>query len=82
MPGTEPTKFWQEGAWSEYRGYPEHVTFFEQRFAAKSQTIHGSVTGNFSDFEEGSLDDQAFSHHHLQRAGGWPSAGSIRQATC
>lgn len=60
---TEPTKFWQEGAWSEYRGYPEHVTFFEQRFiAAKSQTIHGSVTGNFSDFEEGSLDDQAFSY--------------------
>lgn len=60
---SEPTKFWQEGAWSAYRGYPEKVTFFEQRLiASKGQTIHGSVSGNFSDFEEGSQDDQAFSY--------------------
>jgi hypothetical protein len=60
---SEPTKFWQEGAWSENRGYPEYVTFFEQRLmASKGQTVFGSVSGNFSDFEEGVEDDQAFNY--------------------
>lgn len=57
------TTFWQEGAWSTYRGYPEQVTFFEQRLmASKVQTVYGSVSGNFSDFEEGANDDQALNY--------------------
>ncbi len=59
----EPTKFWQEGAWSDKQGYPENITFFEQRFmASKVQTIYGSVSGNFADFEEGTNDDQALNY--------------------
>jgi hypothetical protein len=59
----EATKFWQEGAWSAYRGYPNEVTFFEQRLmASQGQTIFGSVSGNFADFEEGANDDQALNY--------------------
>jgi hypothetical protein len=60
---SEPSKFWQEGAWSANRGYAEQVTFFEQRLmASKSQTIFGSVSGNFADFEEGVIADQALNY--------------------
>jgi hypothetical protein len=60
---SEPTKFWQEGAWSDYRGYPEQITFYEQRLmASQVQTVYGSVSGNFSDFEEGTNDDQAINY--------------------
>lgn len=59
----EPSKFWQEGAWSSYRGWPERVTFFEQRLvSSKGQTIYGSVSGTVNDFEEGANDDQALNY--------------------
>lgn len=61
------TSFWQEGAWSTYRGNPSLITFFEQRFMAaantsQTQTIWGSVTGDFVNFEEGSDDAQALNY--------------------
>jgi len=57
------TPFWQEGAWSNYRGFAEKITFFEQRLiATQVQTVYGSVSGNFSDFEEGVNDDQALNY--------------------
>lgn len=63
----EPTKYWQEGAWSDYRGYPGKCAIFEQRMIAAAtptdqQTIYASVTGNYVDFEEGSNDDQALNY--------------------
>ncbi len=64
---TSATALWQEGAWSDYRGYPGIVTFFEQRLMAASnasepQTIWGSVSGNLTDFEEGTNDNQALNY--------------------
>lgn len=61
------TSFWQEGAWSTYRGHPSLLTFFEQRFMAaannsQTQTIWGSVTGDFTNFEEGADDAQALNY--------------------
>lgn len=63
----EPTSFWQEGAWSDYRGHPGILCLYEQRLMAanngsQTQTIWGSVSGNFTDFEEGVLDDQALNY--------------------
>ncbi len=55
LPGTEPTKHWQEGAWSTARGYPSSVAFHQERlwFAAtpaQPTTIWGSASANFEDF--------------------------------
>lgn len=63
----EPTSFWQEGAWSDYRGHPGILCLFEQRLIAanngsQTQTFWGSVSGNFTDFEEGVLDNQALNY--------------------
>lgn len=63
----EPTKFWQEGAWSDYRGYPGVLCLYEQRLMAanngsQTQTLWGSVSGNFTDFEEGVVDDNALNY--------------------
>ena len=61
---TYSTSFWEEGAWSDVRGYPGVLTFFEQRlWAAAStddpQTVWSSKTGVFTDFQDGTLDDRA-----------------------
>jgi hypothetical protein len=58
------TSFWEEGAFSGHRGYPRAVTFFEQRlfFAGTTtdpQTVWGSKTGVYEDFEDGPDDDSA-----------------------
>lgn len=58
------TAFWEEGAFSAYRGYPRSVAFFEQRlfFAGTEgnpQTVYGSRTASFEDFEDGVDDDDA-----------------------
>jgi len=54
------TIYWSEGAWSDYRGYPQAVTSYQQRFiyAASSyepQRIWGTVTNDIENF---SLGDQ------------------------
>jgi len=61
------TKLWSEGAWSEHRGYPAVVAFFEQRlmFAATEnnpQTVWGSKSGDFANFQPGTLDDDAINY--------------------
>ncbi len=60
-PSPAATTFWYEGAWSDYRGYPSCGVFYEGRlFAAatttKPQTIWGSATYEFENFETGSDD--------------------------
>lgn len=61
------TTLWSEGAWSIVQGWPGCVAFFEQRlmFAAttqRPQTVWGSKSGTFTDFQPGVLDDDAISY--------------------
>jgi hypothetical protein len=61
---TGSTSFWEEGAFSDYRGFPRAITFFEQRLfmagtLANPQTVYASRTGLFEDFEDGADDDDA-----------------------
>lgn len=58
------TDDWAIGAWSDDAGFPRAVVWFEQRlfFAGSSdepQTIWGSVTEEFENFESGADDDDA-----------------------
>lgn len=58
------TTFWEEGAWSEYRGYPRAIAFYEQRlFLAGSEgdpsVVWGSRSAAYEDFEDGPDDDDA-----------------------
>ncbi|CAB4163496.1 hypothetical protein UFOVP813_26 [uncultured Caudovirales phage] len=59
------TTSWDEGAFSDVRGYPGAVAMHEQRLifagtASQPQTIYGSVTGDFRNFRQTGLDDGAF----------------------
>lgn len=58
------TSYWEEGAWSEYRGYPRAIAFYEQRlFLAGSDgdpsVVWGSRSAAYEDFEDGTDDDDA-----------------------
>lgn len=64
---TTATLTWSEGAWSDVRGYPRAVTLFEQRlcFAGSThqpQTVWGSATGDYENFQLGTLDSDAFAY--------------------
>ena len=64
LPSTNATKYWREGAWSAYRGYPRTATLYEQRLwfaGTKShpQMVLASVTGDFENFQRTTLDDSA-----------------------
>lgn len=64
---TAGTSFWEEGAWSEYRGYPSSVALFEQRlwFAGTRQeptAVWGSQSGVYEGFEDGADDDDAITY--------------------
>ena len=57
---------WSEGSWSDYRGWPKCVTFYEERAvyagtAHQPQTVWFSATDDFENFKAGTNDDQAFS---------------------
>lgn len=61
---SQGTSFWEEGAWSTYRGYPSYITGHEQRLwtagsPGDPQTIWASVAGRFEDFQDGADDDRA-----------------------
>lgn len=61
---TAGTSYWEEGAWSTYRGYPRTVTFYEQRLMlggsdSDPSVLWGSKTGVYTDFSDGSEDDSA-----------------------
>lgn len=65
--GPGATTDWAEGAWSEERGWPSCVAFYEQRLALasttyKPQTVWLSVSGSFENFEAGSDDDDAITY--------------------
>lgn len=65
--GVTPTRYWAEGAWSNYRGYPTAISLFEQRlcFAGTShqpQTVWGSATGDYENFNVGTSDTDAFAY--------------------
>lgn len=58
------TTFWEEGAWSSYRGYPRAISFYEQRLMLAGSdsdptVIWGSRSGAYEDFEDGSDDNDA-----------------------
>ena len=64
--GLDATYRWAEGAWSDYRGYPCSLTFFQNRciYLGMSKglvTIWCSRSGDFDNFAEGLLDADAFS---------------------
>ncbi|KKN75856.1 hypothetical protein LCGC14_0375640 [marine sediment metagenome] len=53
---TEVTSMWAEGAWSDFRGYPRTVTFFEDRLwwassANNPDTIWSSKSGLYENME-------------------------------
>ncbi|MCP5006512.1 MAG: hypothetical protein GY941_21620 [Planctomycetes bacterium] len=57
---------WAEGCWSDYRGWPKTVTFFENRtvYASTShqpQTVWFSATDDFEKFTVGTNDADSFS---------------------
>lgn len=61
---TGGTSFWEEGAWSSYRGYPRAISFYEQRLMLAGSdsdptVIWGSRSGAYEDFEDGSDDNDA-----------------------
>lgn len=61
------TKWWHEGAWSDYRGYPAAAALHELRLVmagntAQPQTIWGSVSDDFHNFAYGTDDDEAWSY--------------------
>jgi hypothetical protein len=56
------TKLWSEGAWSDERGFPATIAFFEGRqfFAGTSYkplNIWGSKVNEYDNFRSGTLDD-------------------------
>lgn len=59
---------WSEGAWSNYRGWPKCVTFYEDRLIfgntdTQPYTIWGSEADNYLSFNPGySLDTDAFNY--------------------
>lgn len=61
---TDATHKWSEGSWSNYRGWPRTVTFFEDRLCfggntSQPDTIWASVTADYEDMLEGAEDDDA-----------------------
>jgi len=64
---TSVFNFFRLGAWSTTTGYPELVTFFENRAiyaktATQPDTLWGSKSDDFVNFTEGTADDDAFSY--------------------
>jgi hypothetical protein len=58
MGGTSATKFWYEGKWSDYRGWPSAVAFHEGRlwWAGKNGVV-GSVSDAFDSFDAETIGD-------------------------
>ena len=67
LPTTSATKKWSEGAWSDRRGYPGAVTFYEDRlwFAgsrSRPQTLWASTSGDYENHQYGTNDDDALNY--------------------
>jgi hypothetical protein len=64
-PENGTTTRWAEGSWSDVRGWPTTVVFFEERCiyaftTLDAQTIWLSGTNDFEDFESGTNDGDSF----------------------
>lgn len=58
--GPGATTDWAEAAWSHDEGWPSSLTFFEQRlWWSKIQTLYSSKSGDYSNMEVGTADDNA-----------------------
>lgn len=67
LPTTSATKRWAEGAWSDNRGWPRTITFYEDRLwfagsAYRPQTLWASVTSDYENFTYGTNDDDALNY--------------------
>ncbi len=63
----EATKRWNEGAWSDYRGFPACVEFYEDRLhwagsPANPQTVWASKAGDYENMLTGTYDDDAYTY--------------------
>ncbi len=61
---TDATHKWAEGSWSNYRGWPRTVAFFEDRLTfggniAQPDTVWASVSSDYGNMEAGADDDDA-----------------------
>ncbi len=72
--GTTATAVWAEGSWSDYRGHPEAVCFYENRLmlgpcAGQPTTVWGSRTNDYSNFSttEALADSESVSFTLLSR---------------
>ncbi len=62
----EATKFWSLGSWSATSGWPRSVSFHQDRLffggtSEQPQSVWGSKTGDYVNFETGEEDDDALS---------------------
>lgn len=91
---TTPSKHWRLGAWCDYTGWPQCVTFHEQRLwfarnSKKGQTLWGSVVGDFTNFNPSVevaganyITDGEFNATDLWTEGvGWSLSSTPGQAT-
>lgn len=67
LPTTSATARWAESAWSDRRGYPRTVTFYEDRLwfggsDFRPQTLWASVTGDYENFTYGTNDDDGLNY--------------------
>lgn len=61
LESTDATVRWAEGAWSEQRGYPPAVCFFQDRcIYGKGRYLYLSATGDYENFDEGVNDADSF----------------------
>lgn len=85
---TSGTTFWEEGAWSDYRGYPHGICFYEQRLmlagsVSDPTVIWGSTAGAYEDFSDGANDADALVYRAAAGASDvirWLSAGRVLTA--
>lgn len=82
------TSFWEEGAWSERRGYPRAVAFYEQRLwlagvESDPTVVYSSRSGAYENFEDGPDDANALVYRVPARSADvirWLSAGRVLTA--
>ena len=65
--GARSSPQWQEGAWSDLRGYPTTGTFHEQRLVAANTafqptTLWGSMLNAYLNFKDGDLATQSYNY--------------------
>ena len=67
LPTTSATTRWSEGAWSDRRGHPHAVTFYEDRLwfagsTSRPQTLWASCSGDYENHKYGTNDDDALNY--------------------